>query len=465
MQRNKKAINRRDFIRSTAKGAVATSIMVGGFPTIVPASVLGKNAPSNRINIAALGTGRISRSHDMPNVLKYDHARIIAVCDVDSKRVADAKKFVNDFYSKKEGKTYDGVKTYGDYREALQNKDIDAVIISTPDHWHALMAIHAVEAGKDVYMQKPTSLTITEGRAVSNAVHRTGRILQLGTQQRSTPQFHYAVELVRNGRIGELHTVEVGLPGDPAGQEEPEMPIPPNLNYEMWLGSTPYVYYTENRVHPQNSYDRPGWLRCEQFGAGMITGWGQHHIDIAHWGMDTEYTGPIEVWGRAEFPKSGLWDVHGIFRTEAIYANGVKMIVSNERQKGVKFIGSKGWIHVSRGHYAVTDSDPIEKKEESKALSASDPKIITSKIGPDELHLYKSEDQHGNWLECVKTRQQPISPIEIGHRVCTTCLIHHIVMKLGRKVYWDPVRERFKNDDEANKMLSRSQRWPYVIES
>ena len=465
MDSRKNAVNRRDFIRTSAKGAAATTLLVSGFPTIVPASVLGKNAPSNRINVAALGTGRISRDHDMPNVWKHDHARIIAVCDLDSKRVEDAKKLVNGYYSKKTGKPYDGVTTYGDYREALQNKDVDAVIISTPDHWHSLMAIHAVEAGKDVYMQKPTSLTIADGRAVSNAVHRSGQILQIGTQQRSSVQFRYACELVRNGRIGDLRTVEVGLPGDPAGDEEPEMPIPPNLNYEMWLGSTPYVYYTEKRVHPQEGYGRPGWLRCEQFGAGMITGWGQHHIDIAHWGMNTEYTGPIEISGKAEFPKSGLWDVHGIFRTEGVYENGVKMIVTNELPNGIKFIGSKGWIFVTRGNYSVTASDPVEKQASSKALTASDPKIITSKIGPDEIHLYESDDQHGNWLECIKTRKQPISPIEIGHRVCTTCLLHHITMKLGRKVYWDPIKERFNNDDEANSMLSRAQRWPYIIES
>lgn len=464
MQPRKNAVNRRDFLRTTAKGAVASGLMVTAFPTIVPASVFGRNAPSNQINVAALGTGRISRDHDMPHVWKHEQARIMAVCDVDSKRVEDAKKLVNDHYSKKTGKAYDGVKTYGDYREALQNKDIDAVIISTPDHWHSLMAIHAVEAGKDVYLQKPTSLTIADGRAVSNAVHRTGRILQIGSQQRSSPQFRYAAELVRNGRIGDLHTVEVGLPGDPAGNEEPEMPIPPNLNYEMWLGSTPYVYYTEKRVHPQQGYGRPGWLRCEQFGAGMITGWGHHHIDIAHWGMDAEYTGPVEISGHADFPKSGLWDVHGIFRTEGVYANGVKMIVSNELPNGIKFIGSKGWIFVTRGNYVATASDPVQNTG-SKPLTASDPKLLTSKIGPEEIHLYESHDQHGNWLECVKTRKQPISPIEIGHRACSACLLHHISMKLKRKIYWDPIKERFKNDDEANSMLSRAQRWPYVIES
>lgn len=465
MEPKKKAINRRDFIRSTAKGAAAGTFMVSAFPTIVPASVFGKNAPSNRINIAALGTGRISRDHDMPGVWKYDHTRIIAVCDLDSKRVNDAKNLVNDYYSKKQGKPYDGVKTYGDYREALSNKDVDAVLISTPDHWHSLMAIHAVEAGKDVYMQKPASLTIADGRAVSNAVHRTGRILQIGSQQRSSPQFRYAAELVRNGRIGDLQTIEIGLPGDPGGDEEPEMPIPRNLNYEMWLGPTPYVYYTEKRVHPQTDYLRPGWLRCEQFGAGMITGWGSHHIDCAHWAMDTEYTGPIEISGWAEFPKSGLWDVHGRFRTEGLYANGVKMIVTNELPNGIKFIGSKGWIFVTRGDYSVTSSDPVEKQASTKALTASDPKIITSKIAPDEVHLYESSNHHGNWLESVRTRKPPIAPIEVGHRSCSTCLLHHIAMKLGRPVKWDPAKERFINDDRANSMLSRPQRWPYIIEA
>ncbi len=465
MEPKKNAINRRDFIRSSTKGALAGGLMMSSFPTIVPASVFGKNAPSNRINVAAIGTGRISRTHDMPNVWKYDHARIVAVCDLDTKRLADAKTLVNDYYAKKEGKSYNGVATYEDYRDALQNKDIDAVIISTPDHWHSLMAIHAVEAGKDVYMQKPASLTISEGRAVSNAVHRTGRILQIGSQQRSSPQFRYAAELVRNGRIGDLHTVEVGLPGDPSGDEEPEMPIPSNLNYEMWLGSTPYVYYTEKRVHPQKDYGRPGWLRCEQFGAGMITGWGSHHIDCAHWAMDMEYSGPIEVSGSAEFPKSGLWDVHGKFRTEGVYANGVKMIVSNDLPNGIKYIGSKGWIFVTRGNYSVTASDPVSASADNRPLRASDPKIITSKIGPDEIHLYESSDHHGNWLDCVKSRKEPIAPIEVGHRSCSTCLIHHIVMKLGRKVQWDPIRERFINDDEANRLLSRPQRWPYIIEA
>lgn len=450
-------------METTIKGGMATAGLAAGFPAIVPSSALGKNSPGNRINVGAIGTGRISRIHDLPGTWNYEGARIVAVCDLDSKRVEDAKKLVNDAYTQKTGKTYEGVTAYIDYRELLKNKDIDAVLVSTPDHWHAIVAIDAVQAGKDVYLQKPASLTIAEGRALSNAVQRTGRILQIGSQQRSTVQFRYAAELVRNGRIGELKTVEVGLPGDPSGDEEPEMPIPKNLNYETWLGSTPYVYYTEKRVHPRTSYDRPGWLRCEQFGAGMITGWGAHHVDSAHWAMDMDYSGPVEVSGWAEFPTKGLWDVHGKFKTEALYANGVRMFISGDYPNGIKFIGTEGWIFVSRGNESVTPSDPVRKLKDAQALSASDPKIITSVIGPDEIHLYESKDQHGNWLDCVKSRQQPISPIEIGHRACSTCLIHHMAMKLRRKLYWDPTNEHFKNDDEANSMRSRPQRPPYVI--
>jgi predicted dehydrogenase len=456
-------VSRRDFLKAAGKGALASAAAVQAFPLIVPSTVFGETAPSNRINVGAIGTGRISRGHDLPGVWRYDTARIMAVCDLDSRRLSEAKKLVNDYYSKQSGKPYDGVTTYSNYRELLKNKDIDAVLVSTPDHWHALIAIHAVEAGKDVYLQKPASLTIAEGRALSNAVKRSGRILQLGSQQRSSPQFRYAAELVRNGRIGQLKTVEVGLPVDPAGDVEPQMPVPENLHYEMWLGSTPNVYYTEKRVHPQVGYDRPGWLRCEQFGAGMITGWGAHHVDSAHWGMGTELTGPVEISGWGQFPAKGLWDVHGSFKTEALYENGVRMIISDSFPNGVKFEGTEGWIFVSRGDERVTSSDPVAKLKDAKALAASDPKIITSVIGPNEIQLYESKEHHLNWLECIRSRKEPIAPVEVGHRSCSACLLHHIAMKLKRKIYWDPKTERFKKDDQANSMLSRPQRRPYNI--
>jgi predicted dehydrogenase len=449
------------------RSVLKTGLAAMAAPAIVPSSVFGQNAPSNRIAIAAIGVGRISRIHDLHETFKYDHAQVVAVCDLDSRRTVSGQRFVDEAYAKKYGRAYTGTRGFGDYHEVLARKDIDAVIISTPDHQHSIPAVHAVRAGKDVYLQKPASLTISDGRILSDAVKASGRILQIGSQQRSDdpwPQFRRACELVRNGRIGDLRHVEVGLPGDPSGPEAPPMPVPANLNYDAWLGSTPEVYYTEIRVHPQDgTFSRPGWLRCEQFGAGMITGWGAHHVDTAHWGMNTELTGPVEVWGSAEFPKSGLWNVHGKFLTHAVYANGVTMDISGDFPNGVKFIGSKGWILVTRGDAAVTASDPSFGQKSPGPLTASDPKILTSVIGPNEIHLYRSSEQHGNWLDSIRSRKTPSAPAEIGHRACSTCLVHQVAMHLNRKLYWDPVAERFKNDDEANRWLSRPHRKPYMF--
>ena len=284
----------------------------------------------------------------------------------------------------------------------------------------------------------------------------------MGTQQRAMPQFRIAAELVRNGRIGKLETVKIGLPGDPSGPDAAEMPVPKNLNYNGWLGSTPEVYYTEIRVHPQNSLtDRPGWLRCEQFGAGMITGWGQHHFDSAAWGMDTELTGPVSIEAVAQFPKSGLWNVHGDFMAKAEYKNGITMLTSGGYPNGIRYEGTEGWIFVTRGAYTASPSDPVVAGRNSKSLDASDPKILTSVIKENEIHLYTIDNQHGNWLDCIKSRKEPISPVEKGHRACSVCLITHIAMKLGRKLTWNPEKEVFVNDNEANSMLSRSQRAPY----
>lgn len=451
--------SRREFLKSSVAARLGTAF---GFPAIVTRPFRGGAAPGNLINIGVTGTGRIARDHDMPGILKHDReARIIAVCDLDSNRVREGKQWVEERYAQK-GVSL-SVRTYGDYREMLQNRELDAVVICTPDHWHAKPAIEFAQAGKDIYLEKPTSLTIAEGRAMSDATMRSGRIFQMGTQQRSSEQFRVACELVRNGRIGKLHTVKIGLPGDPSGKEEPEMPVPKNLNYEMWLGSTPYVSYTENRVHPQKGYDRPGWLRCEQFGAGMITGWGHHHVDIAHWGMDAEYSGPIEIQATAEFPRSGLWNVHGDFSVEALYPGGITMLISGKFPNGIRFEGSEGWIFVTRGNYSVTGSDPTSGNAAQSPLTASNPALLKSQIGKDEIHLYRSSDHHRNWLECIRSRQPAICSVEVAHRACTACLLSHIAMKLPRRLYWDPIRERFRNDDEANRMLARAQRWPYQI--
>jgi predicted dehydrogenase len=453
------SVTRRAFLKTSATAAVAA-----GFPTIVPARVFGQNAPSNRINIGAIGVGRISRGHDLPGIWKYDKAHIMAVCDLYEPRVKLGKELIDGVYSKKSGKPYNGTLTYFNYHELLANEDIDAVVISTPDHQHAVVAVDAVRAGKDVYLQKPASLTIAEGRTMVDAVKKSNRILQIGSQQRSWKQFRRACELVRNGRIGEIKHVEIGLPGDPAGGDPTPMPVPAGFNYDAWLGETPVVPYTVDRVMPKQGFDRPGWLRMEQFGAGMITGWGAHHVDTAHWGMNTELTGPIEVWGSAEFPKHGLWDVHGPFETYARYANGMTMTISGEFQNGIKFYGTKGWIFVCRDEQASPTATAGEKAN-IEPLVASDPKILTSEIGPNEVRLYYSEDQHGNWLDCIRSRKQPIAPAEIGHRACSACLIHHVAMKTGRPLHWDPVKERFLNDDDANSRLSRPQREPYVMHS
>jgi myo-inositol 2-dehydrogenase/D-chiro-inositol 1-dehydrogenase len=448
-------MKRRVFVKSTAAATTGAIIV----PTIVPSTVFGKSAPSNKIQIGQIGCGRIARGHDLPGTMQHDIARVIAVSDLDSNRKQDGKELVEKLYADKG--TGVEVKMYDDYRELLANPEIDAVIISTPDHWHVQPAIEACLAGKDIYLQKPTSLTIAEGRLLSDIARKKGTILQLGTQQRSSKQFRIAAELVRNGRIGKLHTVKVGLPGDPSGPEAEEMPIPENLNYDMWLGETPWVYYTEIGVHPQVGYGRPGWLRREQFGAGMITGWGQHHFDSAAWGMDTEHTGPIALEAVAEFPKSGLWDVHGDFMVKAEYANGITMYTSGGFPNGIRYEGTEGWIFVSRGNYQATASDPVSQERSARALNASDPSILTSEIKENEIHLYVSEEQHGNWLDCIQSRKDPISPIEIGHRSCTVCLLSHIAMKIPGTLLWDPEKEKFIGNDAANSRLSRPQRAPY----
>ncbi len=417
-------------------------------------------APSKQISIGAIGVGRISRGHDLPAIFNVDTARVTAVCDLAGHRVTSGKQYVNAAYSAKLGRSYDGVTGYAHYKDLLANPDIDAVVISTPDHQHAILAADAVRAGKDVYLQKPASLTIAEGRHLSNVVQASGRILQVGSQQRAWKQFHRACELVRNGRIGQVKHVEVGLPGDPSGGDPTPMPVPADFQYEAWLGSTPSVPYTVDRVMPLTGFERPGWLRMEQFGAGMITGWGAHHIDTAHWGMNTEYTGPVEIWGKAEFPTAGLWNVHGKFLTHALYANGMTMDISGDFPNGIKWYGTEGWIFVQRDE-GTTPTGDIGARVKIEPIIASDPKILDSVIGPGEIHLYTAAEQHANWIECIHTRRQPTAPIEIGHRACSTCLLHHIAMKLPRRLHWDPLNERFLKDDEANSLLSRPQRAPY----
>ena len=459
---NKLKLSRRQFLKISITGASICAV-----PTLIPSSVFGQDAPSKRIQIGQIGCGRIANEMDMPGILKHDIARMVAVCDLDSNRLAKAKARVEKHYADKAGNDKAvAVKTYGDYRELLKDPGIDAVAISTPDHWHSEPVIASARAGKDVYVQKPLSMTISEGRAVSDTLRAKKCAFQIGSQQRSDapwPQFRRACELVRNGRLGKLRTVRIGLPTDPAGGSTQDMPVPPNLNYEMWLGCTPQAPYNEDRVHPQTGFSRPGWLRIESYCLGMITGWGSHHVDIAHWGMDTELTGPLEIEGKAEFPKKGLWNVHGPYHIEMKYANGATVIIDNKYENGVRFEGDDGWIFVSRGSARATASDPVTGN--SKALAASSRKILDSQIGPNEIHLYKSDDHHLDWLQSIQTRKPCATQPEEAHRSTSACELGWIAMKLGRKLRWDPVKETFLNDEEANSMRSRPHRAPYGIEA
>jgi len=465
MRKTRSCWSRRDFLKSSVAGVAGAA----AFPSIIPCSVLGQDAPGRKINVLQIGCGRIGFSMDMPGILKQDAVRMMAVCDLDSVRAADAKQYVEEFYSKK--KINVDVKSYGDYREALQNKDIDAVAISTPDHWHSQPVIEAALAGKDIYVQKPLSMTVSEGRAVSDVVREKGRMFQIGSQQRSGAQFRLACSFVRSGRIGKLQTVKIGLPTDPKGGSTKEMPVPKNLNYDMWLGCTPLAPYCEDRVHSQSPDkkkrygDRPGWLRIESYCLGMITGWGSHHVDIGHWGMDTELTGPISIEAKGEFPTEGLWNVHGPYHIEAKYANGVTMVIDNTFPNGVRFEGSDGWIFVTRGAEKVTASDPGSGSK--KSFDASKPEIIKTPLGEKDVHLHESEkgDHHLDWVNSMKTRKPAVTSAEQAHRSCSACMIGWIGMKLGRKLTWDPEKEKFVNDDQANSMLSRPQRAPYGIDA
>ncbi len=450
------------------------------FPSIVPASILGKNAPSNQIQIGIIGCGRYAISHDIPLTALSVNSRIIAVCDVDAVRAAAAPAIIQSSYrqaaiSRNENMSDWSIKVYDNYRELLLNPSIDAVIISLPDHQHAVVAVHAVRAGKHVYLQKPATLTIEEGKILREEVHQSGKILQIGSQQRSLfpwPQFKRAAELVRSGRIGELREVKIGFPVDPGGGHASTLPVPPELNYDAWLGPVSYLDYMEDRVHArthhQNGfYERPGWLRCESFASGMITNWGSHHVDIAHWAMDTEHTGPTHIFGRANFPKGdenykGIWDVHGHFETEALYDNGVRMCISSKLPQGIHFRGSGGWIWVTRGTCCWKNGLPIPDSQGIIALNASHPAILHPERRNQDLQLYESEEQHANWLNCIQSGTSPVSPIEIGHRSNSACILHWIAMKLNRKIYWDPIHETFSNrDPEANALLSRIRRKEY----
>ena len=340
-----------------------------------------------------------------------------------------------------------GCAAYEDFRNVIERDDIDGIYIGTPDHWHAIIAIAAANAGKNIYGQKPLSLSIAEGRAMANAVKRNGVVWQTGSQQRSDSNFHRACELVRNGRIGKLQTVRCGLPGGTpdygktAHRTDPE-PIPDGFNYDMWLGPAPEDYYCAARVGVNFRWNL-------NYSGGQLTDWGGHHPDIAQWGMGTELTGPVKI----KNPKA-IWKTdHPVYNTaieyyfECEYANGVTMIISNKEKGGVTFEGSDGWVWADRGRH-----------------DASSKEILDSKIEDGEIHLYKSDDHVKNFVDSVFSRTETVAPIEIAHRSISIAHLGNIAMILGRDIQWDPDKEKIVNDAGANLLLKRAYRAPWVLE-
>jgi predicted dehydrogenase len=455
MHQIKSLSSRREILRKTIQASTAGL----AFPAIVPASALGRSgsvAPSERITLGIIGTGN-QGFNDLRSFLRDERVQILSVCDVNRESLGywenkiggrePARRLVEEHYGKKRPSgTYRGCEACGDFREILGRRDIDAVEICTPDHWHALMVLEACKAGKDIYCQKPLSLTVAEGRAMSYAVAKTHTVFQTGSQQRSDRRFHRAAELVRNGRIGELRQVRAGLPGGradytKAGVHKRPEPVPAGFDYDRWLGPAPLAPYAPARCHVNFR-----WIY--DYSGGQVTDWGGHHPDCAQWGMGTELSGPIEIRkAKGVFPPDELWNTATEFTFEAVYENGLSLLVSNRERMGVTFVGSEGKIYVDRGK-----------------LEAEPKSLLDSKIGPDGIHLYKSDNHFRNFVDCIRSREPTAAPAEVAHRSITICHLGNIAMRLKRdKLRWDPRTEQIIGDDEAARMLSRPCRAPWVL--
>jgi predicted dehydrogenase len=424
-----KTLRRRQFL--------GRSLSVLAVPCLVPGRVLGADAPSHKITVGFIGTGDHGTGWNLRRYLQFEDARVLAVCDVDGGRMRRAKAIVDEQYRNQD------CAMARDFREVLARKDIDAVMISTPDHWHTLISVMALRAGKDVQCEKPT-LTIDEGKVLVRDVRRLGRVFQTSTEDRSIPVYHRMAELVRNGRIGKLERIEVILPRQPTGPGDPTpQPVPADLDWDLWLGPAPEAPYTKDRVHFNFR-----WIW--DYSGGIICDWGAHLFDTAQWGNDTERSGPIEVEGTGTHWAGGLYNTVKDYDVTYRYANGVVM-TCRPGDPSIKFVGSAGWVG-NRGWRGD--------------IEASSPEILKTKIGDNEVRLYTNlAGEHRDFLDCVKSRKDPYFPVDIGHRVSTVCHLANIALRLGRKLRWDPAAERFLGDEEANRMLARPMRRPWTLEA
>ena len=434
---------RRDFLKTTAAFAAAAR--------------QARPAPSNRITLGVIGTGN-QGTGDMKNFLNDERIQVVAVCDINKESPGywdggiagrePARVLVEWHYARaKRSGIYKGCSAYDDFREVLGRKDIDALLIAVPDHWHSIPVIEAARAGKDIYGEKPLSLTIAEGRAMANAVKANNRVFQCGSQQRSDVRFRKACEIVRNGGIGKVQTVLVGLPGGTPDfghtrdRQDPE-PVPEGFNYDMWLGPAPEAPYAPGRCHVNFRWNL-------DYSGGQITDWGGHHPDIAQWGMGTELTGPIAIRnGQAQWAKEKIWNTAVDYSFEAHYASGVTMIVSSRVRGGVTFQGSDGSVWVNRG-----------------AIEATPLSLLDWQAKEGDIRLYKSDNHSRNFVDCVMSRKETVAPIEQAHRSITIAHLGNISLRVGRDIRWDPDKEQIIGDEAANRMLSRPMRKPWAIKA
>jgi hypothetical protein len=428
--------SRRRFLK-TAASALA-------IPYFVPGATLGLagQTPANdRIRIGHIGVGGQGSGH-VGAMVGNPATQVMAVCDpFQSKREA-AKKRADDHYAEQLGKgTYKGCDAYSDFRELVTRDDIDAVVIASPEFWHALHSVWAMRHGKDVYCEKAMTLTVYESQVVRETARRLGRVFQLGTQQRSDRSFRFAAELALNGYLGKLHTVKVAVPGGRSLPVAKPAPVPEGLDFEMWLGPAPAKPYNDI----QCSYN---WYFVYDYCIGWIGSWGVHHIDSALWGVPIFHTQPIQVEGTAVFPTEGLANTSISWRVEALAANGLRMIFTNDgaQPHGIRFEGDQGWVHVVRG-----------------GIQAEPKSLLKLALQPNDLHLYESHGHHANFLECIRTRRDPVSNVDAGFAATVFTIVSDIATRLERKLVWDWTAERFVNDDVANRMLRRPMRSPWVL--
>jgi predicted dehydrogenase len=440
MSKQQSGMNRRDFMKAA---------IVAGVPLVVPRAALGddkKAAASERLNIGLIGMGTQNRGH-LGHFLGQKDVQVVAVCDVDTTRRENAKNTVEKSYAEKiKSGEYKGCAAYVDFHELIGRKDIDAVCIATPDHWHAIPCLEACKAKKDIYCEKPLTLTIREAKALIDAVRKHERVFQTGSQQRSSNEFRTACELVRNGKIGKLKTVYVDV-GDPSKPcDLPEEKLEEGLDWERWLGPAPKRPYS-SVLSPRGVHQGfPAWRNYQEYSGGMMTDWGAHHFDIAQWGLGMDESGPSEI-----IPPEDPKAKRGV---KYLYANGVEMIHGQtpfeyepgKKGHGVTFVGSDGKIFVDRG---FLHSDPAD--------------LLKLQLGDKDVRLYKSPGHQRDWLNCIKTRQKPICDVEIGARSVTVCHLGNLAYWNHKKLKWDAKEWKFIGDEEANKWLDRERRDPYQL--